>query len=147
MAFLYIPAANKACNRGKADILCVRARNDFWLKKGTTFILPASCSCRRDASNELLLDFERSYSEFDLRSRSWPDRERSCYIIVDPYRRSEHIRGVFITLACFYQKLLPKDCWGSFMTWDDLVDVRKGPRCTFPIQYVNFTCTPMFESV
>ena len=35
----------------------------------------------------------------------------SCCISADPYGRPEHIYGVFIALACLYQKLLPKNCW------------------------------------
>ena len=40
-----------------------------------------------------------------------------AYQSVDPYRLSEHIYHVFITLAGLYQNLLPKNCWLPFMTW------------------------------
>ena len=60
-----------------------------------------------------------STSKLDLRSRSWPDRKRSRCISVDPYRRPEHIWSVFTALACFYQKLLTKNCWY------DLGDIRR----------------------
>ena len=64
-----------------------------------------------------------SFWKVDLRSRSWPDRKRSCCILVDPYGRPEHICGVFIALAGLYQKLLPKNCWWPFMTWNDFGDM------------------------
>ena len=68
-----------------------------------------------------------SFRKFDVRSRSWPDRKRSCCISVDPYDRSDHIYGVLIAaLAGLYQKWLPKNCWWPFMTWNDLGDMGRG---------------------
>ena len=79
--------------------------NSFWLKTVTTFILPASYSSRRNASNELYVDLETSFWKFDLRSRSWPWWTGSCCISLDPYRRAEHIWRVFTALASLYQKV------------------------------------------
>ena len=105
------------------------------------FILTASCSTCRDASNELSFDIKRSPWKFDRRSRSW------C-ISVDPYRRPEHICDILIVLACLYQKLLAKNCWWPFKTWNELGDIRRGNSFhNIPTQGVNSNCNSMFESV
>ena len=73
-----------------------------------------------------ILDLKRSFWKFYPRSRSSPDRKSSYYISIDSLRQSEHIQCVFITLSRLYEKLLPKDCWWPFMTWNDLGDTRRG---------------------
>ena len=40
---------------------------------------------------------------------TWP--EQFMLQSLDPYRRPEHSYGIFIALACLYQKVLPKNCW------------------------------------
>ena len=82
--------------------------NNFWLNKAPTFILPASCSFCQDASKELWFEKVRLkiWPRSRSMSRSWRDRKRWCGISVDPYRRPEHIGGVFIALACLYQPIL-----------------------------------------
>ena len=83
--------------------------------------------------------------KFDLRSRSWLDRKRSCCISVDPYGRPERIYSVLIALAGLYQKLLPKgDLSWSEMT---LATWRGVTGRNIPTQDVKSTCNPMFESV
>ena len=79
--------------------------NTFWLNQGMpfhfasiVFLLP----CR--AVYELCFDFKRSCWEFDRRSRSWPDRKRSCCIQGDPYCRPKHIYGVFVAPAGGHKK-------------------------------------------
>ena len=57
---------------------------------------------------------------------SVPDRNRSCCISVDLYRRPEHIYGIFIALFGLHQKLLPKNCWWPKVAWNDLSDLTRG---------------------
>ena len=63
------------------------------------------------------------------------------------YGRSEHIYGVLIALAGLYQKLLPKNWWWPFMTWNDLGDMVMGHWLQYSDSGVKSTCNPMFESV
>ena len=68
--------------------------------------------------------------------------------VEDSYRRPEHIYGVFIDLACLYQKLLPKkNCRWPFMTWNGLGDMRRGHWSQYSNSGCHSTCNPMFESV
>ena len=73
--------------------------------------------------------------------------ERSCCISVDPYGWPEHIYGVFIALTGLYKKLLPKNCWWPFMTWNYLSDMARVTGRNIPTQGVKSTCNTMFESV
>ena len=100
--------------------------NNFWVSKDTAFILLASYFSFWDVSNELYFDLKRSFGKFDLRSRSWPYRERSCCISVNPYGRHEHIYSVFIALAGLSKVIAEKNCWWTFMTWNDLGDMARG---------------------
>ena len=99
--------------------------NNFLLSEGTAFKLPASYFSSWDTSNELSFDLKRSFWKFDVRLSSWPDPKKPCCISVDLYGRREHIYGVFIALAGFYQKVLSKNWW-PFMTWNDLADMARG---------------------
>ena len=140
----------KNSSLGLKRIFC----NSFWLSKDTEFILPA-CSIlflflRRIewTINTLTYRYlKRSFWKFGLRSRSWPDRKRSCCISVDPYGRPEHIYGVFIALAGLYQKLLPKSA--GDLSWPEmtLATWRWVTGRNIPTQDVKSTCNLMFESV
>ena len=84
---------------------------------------------------------------FDLRSRSWPVRKRSCCISVDPCGRPEHICGVFIALALvssknYCRKTASELFWPemTFATWRGITGRN------IPTQGVNSTWNPMFES-
>ena len=66
-----LPPGGEHCQNSRFFFLKPFFCNNFWLKSCTNFLLPASCSCPQDASNELSLDLEKSCRKFDLRSRSW----------------------------------------------------------------------------
>ena len=54
--------------------------------------------------------------KFDLRSRSWPDPNRSCRISFDPYWREQRNGAVLKPVSRFYQKLLAKNEWWPLVT-------------------------------
>ena len=108
-----------------------------------TFILTASCSSCREASNESPFHLKRSSWKFDQMWRSWPDRKRSWYISVDH-------------LWCFHRsnlslsKVISENCWWPFMIWKAEMTLATLVRVTgrnIPIQGVNSNCNAMFEGV
>ena len=58
----------------------------------------------------------KSQIKFDLRSRSWPDTNRSCCISFDPYWREKRNDADLKPVSRFYQKLLAKNEWWPLMT-------------------------------
>ena len=57
----------------------------------------------------------------DLRSRSWPHRNRSCCISFDAHRRDKHNERRTESLSQFNLKLLHKNRWWPQVTSDDLL--------------------------
>ena len=53
---------------------------------------------------------------FDLRSRSWPDSNRSCCTSLDPYWQRKRNGTVLKPLSHLYQKLLAKNKWWPLVT-------------------------------
>ena len=60
-------------------------------KKDIEMKVPPSYSSRQAGSNDVWHDLERSIWKFDLRSRSWPHRNRSWCISLDAHRRDKSI--------------------------------------------------------
>ena len=96
-----------------------------------------------------LIILER-WPKFKFQGESSPDRKNHIVgILVDPYRRPERIYGVFIPLACLFQKLL-KTCWavGELLRPDVTLGISGGVTGrNFSIQGVKFACNPMFGSI
>ena len=113
-------------------------------------ILLASCSFCQDASTEMWFDLKRSCWKLDLgqcqvKVIAWSEK---VMLLTSRSISSSwpHFR-CFIALACLYQKVLWKSCWWHFMTWSVLGVMKGVTGHSFPIQSVNSTCNPMFESV
>ena len=99
----------------------------------------------------MYFELKRSYWKFDLRSRSWPNREGSCCVSVDPYRQPEHIYGVFTALDCLYKRLLPKKTAGV-LSWPGVTSTTWGEVTgrNIPIHCVKFTfsrCLRVFRMI
>ena len=67
-------------------------------------------------ARRMMYNMTQKIKQIDLRSRSWPDPNRSCRISFDPYWREKRNGAVLKPVSRFYQKLLAKNEWWPLVT-------------------------------
>ena len=80
------------------------------------------------------------------RSRSWPDWKRPYCISVDPYCRSEHIKGVSMVLA-WLSKVIAEKLPVTLHDLKDIGVIRRDHWSQFSDSWYQFQLYPIFETV
>ena len=121
--------------------------NNFWLSKGTTFILSSSYFSYRDRGVEWTIIWPQK-----VMLKIWPQVKVMTWSEKVMLHISRSVSSAWTHLWCFKRSNLSlskfiaeKNSWWPFITWNDLGDMTRGHWSNIPIQGVKSTSNPMLE--